>query len=578
MQIQKKTKWMFFCIILVSIAGMLWFGARKEGYHVDEMYSYGLANSEYLPFMHFGESGYDVKDWMMEYGAGESFADLFRNLWNDFQILKEYNFNFYDTPIYRDYQVAQANSADTLTTTWVSGRDYRDYITVSEDNTFNYASVYYNQRGDVHPPLYYMVLHTICSVFQGTFSKWYAMSINVVALILTMLLLFRMIRKYVGDERLALATVAIYGLSCGFFTTGLYLRMYAMMTLFVVAYCYMHLKLLDAEYALQKRDVFRLALVTLLGYMTHYYFVLYALAMAVVCTIWMCVGKRWRQMVRYLLTLMVSAVIGICIWPFSVKHVFSGYRGRAAWNTLATGEFYGIKTKLLFQQLCNQLFDGYWFVPVICLLILVIGIICYRKEIHVLEKGTLLIIPVLFYVVCTAQIVPFYADRYVMCTYPFWCLFAVSAIWMLSALVVRIKPLRRVKAEVVAVVLCVGFIVLNCGFWNKPAYLFEGGQECSTILENTHCVYVLPDGDWNESAEDSLLLSKCEAVAVVYYSNLAVLKDTYDYEDGDCVMVVINRNMNKDTVLQKVIQTLGIEQMQVVLEEESTNFVRVYMK
>lgn len=51
---------------------MLYYGSQKEGYHFDELYSYGLANSEYLPFMHFGESGYDVKNWMMDYGPGES--------------------------------------------------------------------------------------------------------------------------------------------------------------------------------------------------------------------------------------------------------------------------------------------------------------------------------------------------------------------------------------------------------------------------------------------------------------------------------------------------------------------------
>ena len=53
-------------IALLALSGMLYYGNRKEGYHVDEMLSYGLANSEYLPFMHFGESGYDVKDWMLE--------------------------------------------------------------------------------------------------------------------------------------------------------------------------------------------------------------------------------------------------------------------------------------------------------------------------------------------------------------------------------------------------------------------------------------------------------------------------------------------------------------------------------
>ena len=136
-----QSKKILVIILIASLCAMIYFGNQKDGYHVDELYSYGLANSEYLPFMHFGLSDYDVKDWMNEYGTGESFADLFSNLINDFKILKECNFDFYGSEIYQAYLIAQANSADTYTTTWVPGQDYVDYLAVSESNTFNYASV-----------------------------------------------------------------------------------------------------------------------------------------------------------------------------------------------------------------------------------------------------------------------------------------------------------------------------------------------------------------------------------------------------------------------------------------------------
>lgn len=187
-------------IVLCSLFSMLYFGYNKSGYHVDEIYSYGLANSEYLPFMHFGEHDYDVKDWMIEYGAGESFRQLFHNLVNDFKIIKEYDFIFYDSPIYQDYLIAQANSVDTKTTTWVSGEDYLYYVAVSPENTFNYASVYYNQRGDVHPPLFYILLHTVCSVFQGSFSKWFGLGINILFMLLTMRMLYMLCKEFCGGR------------------------------------------------------------------------------------------------------------------------------------------------------------------------------------------------------------------------------------------------------------------------------------------------------------------------------------------------------------------------------------------
>lgn len=111
-------------IMALSLAGLLYYGNLKEGYHVDEVYSYGLANSEYLPFMHFGESGYDVKDWMLDYGAGESVSQLIRNLINDYKILQECDFDLYNSVIYWDYLIAQAHSLDTKTTTWMQGEAF----------------------------------------------------------------------------------------------------------------------------------------------------------------------------------------------------------------------------------------------------------------------------------------------------------------------------------------------------------------------------------------------------------------------------------------------------------------------
>ena len=222
---------------------MVYYGSRKEGYHIDEVYSYGLANSEYLPFMHFGESGYDVKDWMLEYGAGESFKELFTNLWKDYQILKECGFKWRESVIYQDYLTAQANSADTRTSTWVSGQDYLDYVAVSESNTFNYASVYYNQRGDVHPPLYYIALHTVCSYFPGIFSPWFGLVINILFLGLTLAILYRMVRDYLGGEMTALIVTAVYGLSYGMMSTAMFLRMYALLTLIVMACCAVHIRI-----------------------------------------------------------------------------------------------------------------------------------------------------------------------------------------------------------------------------------------------------------------------------------------------------------------------------------------------
>ena len=544
-------------IITVSLVTMIVYGHQKEGYHLDEIYSYGLANSEYLPFMHFGESGYDVKDWMSEYGAGESLRDLVTNLIKDFQILKECGFDIYGSEIYQDYLVAQANSADTYTTTWVSGQDYRDYLAVSESNTFNYASVYYNQRGDVHPPLYYILLHTVCSVFQGTFSKWFGLGINFAMLTATLLLLYHMIKKHLGGTMVALSVTAAYGLSNGFMTSAMYLRMYALLTFMTVLYCHVHLEIASCDFEVKGKKRLLLVVSTLGGFLTHYYFVLYAIGIAAVFVVWMSICKRWKPLLQYLLTLFCTTVGGLCIWPFALKHVFQGYRGQASLGTILSGEFYLSKTKLIIDHVMWQLMGGQWWLLLPGIVLFAIIFIRSRGKNIPVAKGLLLVLPVVWYVLLVSQIVPYLVERYVMCTFPFWCLFVVAGVTYAMNKLVK-KPWKLwVPALAGAMLLLFG----NC-YGNPPDYLYPGGQETVMVPDHTDCVYVLPDDSWNESAGDSSILAQCDNVAVVYKNELDCLNGTYEYEAGRVLMVSIHRELDMEAVLADVKKALSVEGLQ----------------
>lgn len=80
----------------VQILVLLLFGGQKKGYFIDEIYSWGLANSYYKPFV----ASYDVFD------------------------------------------------------RWVTEDVAADYMTVQKGERFAYQSVYYNQAQDVHPPFF----------------------------------------------------------------------------------------------------------------------------------------------------------------------------------------------------------------------------------------------------------------------------------------------------------------------------------------------------------------------------------------------------------------------------------------
>ena len=112
----KKYTALILALVLVC-AVCLMFAARKDGMFIDEIYTYGLANSRYAPYVT------DIKD-----------GDL----------------------------IDKVMTREELT----------DYLTVGEDDRFAAGSVYYNQTRDVHPPLYYWLFNFVSSLVPGQFSMW----------------------------------------------------------------------------------------------------------------------------------------------------------------------------------------------------------------------------------------------------------------------------------------------------------------------------------------------------------------------------------------------------------------------
>ena len=132
-----KTKRYYFIvlgIILLEIIIMVQWCRVKDFYDGDEMFSYSLDNGNYTPFLRWND------DWWGK--------------WHDVNYLTE-------------------------------------QLTVDSNEAFNYKSVFYNQENDEHPPLFYCVLHTVCSVNQGVFSKWLGLSINLLFYGITLFLIWR---------------------------------------------------------------------------------------------------------------------------------------------------------------------------------------------------------------------------------------------------------------------------------------------------------------------------------------------------------------------------------------------------
>ena len=570
-------------LVVLSMGLCLFWGNKKEGYHIDEQYSYGLANSAYLPFMHFGIQEYSVKDWMMEYGAGENVFQLFGNLSKDFAILKDASFQVKNTKLYADYLIAQNNSRDTYTTTWMDGSEYKYYLSASPSNRFNYASVYYNQRGDVHPPLFYMVLHTISSFAPGVFSKWFGIVMNTCFMGLALWTLYTMVRKHFGGDFNAIVCSLIWGTSACFVTDAVFIRMYALLTLMVLAFVNAHLSYVatddkNTDKKVMRRKYVGLAALTILGYMTHYYFVIIAIFVALITILTLAVSKRGKAVLKYVLTMVISACIGILIWPFSIKHVFLGYRGQSSIAAVTGGKYSFFPLKYILDMLFGDLFGKgkYWIFLGICLVAVVLFLLSQNKKIPV-YKTAMITVPVLGYLFFVPQMVPFLTRRYFLCLYPFIVLLAVSAV----SYPVRNLPLKQKIKDVVCIgapviVAAIIFFFANA-FMHRPDALYPGGIETIEVPAKTDAVYVLPDADWNEANEDLVILSKCRRVGIVYRSNLQALSD-YSYDDGTVLLISVQNSLNLEETVDAVKETLSASDFTVYDTKESGTFTRFFLR
>ena len=56
--------------------------------------------------------------------------------------------------------------------TWHTDQYYQDYLALQEEDQSDWGPVYKNQKDDVHPPLYYVLLRGVMGLDLGRFSKW----------------------------------------------------------------------------------------------------------------------------------------------------------------------------------------------------------------------------------------------------------------------------------------------------------------------------------------------------------------------------------------------------------------------
>ena len=132
---------------------------------------------------------------------------------------------------------------------WLEGKSFQDYLSSSAEEDFRYDFIGQNLKQDVHPPLYFWVVHTLCSFFKPQDGVMILLGLNWLFYIAGLVLLFRIAQFLGGTPRQAMAVCLLWGLGSGGLITVLFARMYMLQTVCFLGLGYALLKFMQKEKA-----------------------------------------------------------------------------------------------------------------------------------------------------------------------------------------------------------------------------------------------------------------------------------------------------------------------------------------
>ena len=200
---------------------------------------------------------------------------------------------------------------------WFSADILREQYMAMPYNRFNYSGVYWHQRLDNHPLLYYSLVHTFCSLFPNSYSIWYALIINVLALLMIDVILIR-IGRLLFRERYAGAILILTSMMMVVFYGMVSLaRMYMLLALICLWFLYISLRIVK-EMQVSMPEI---VLCVFLGSQTHYYFYVYAAVTGLIILMILLVKKRWKELLKILTASSMGEFLSLILFPWVVWHI-----------------------------------------------------------------------------------------------------------------------------------------------------------------------------------------------------------------------------------------------------------------
>jgi len=464
------------------------------------------------------------------------------------------------------YDKTEIQNNEDFYNEWHNKDYYEDYLSVQEDEMKEYKQVYENQKNDVHPPLYYLLLRISMSFSPNHFSKWPGIILNIIIYAFITIFVYLILNKLLEEKdnyKIKAILLAFFSsIILASLTNVIYIRMYALSTLNVLIITYLHLKLYEKY---DKKTLALIGISATIGSLTHYYYLFY-LAMLYIVTILNFLAERENKRIReYTVALIIAGIISILIFPYSIQHMFFGYRGDGVISNLTDVTKIPSSIAKVFSYLGTvQIYVfNHLLVPIT---ITIIGIFIYKKkkkineEVKISKYFKFIYFPTIFYLVVTAVSSPWIELRYIM---PICALIFISILYWLNQLLETVVNKRL--ALKIMILLSVLIIISPFIFRTEPQVAYSDKKEIVNKLEhdlNVPTLYLFNSQN-NRFLDDILLFSKINESYIakdIEYTEENIQNILKEKDTTRGIVVFINEGQNNDEILNIVKKGTSLEE------------------
>ena len=169
---------------------------------------------------------------------------------------------------YYDLVLAEKNPIGA----WVPASEWKKFLHIEQPFCFGEIA-HALTRFDIHPPLYFWLLH-LWALVVGL-HEWTGPSLNIIISVFALLSLHGLARRVLGEPLEAAVVAFTWALSPAVFQMSFEARHYDLLALVAILFVWQMLKVVQPVTEPQKHDYILLMLLTAAGALTHYYFFIF---------------------------------------------------------------------------------------------------------------------------------------------------------------------------------------------------------------------------------------------------------------------------------------------------------------